>query len=89
MTTKAPKSLIEAAAQSLIRHEGYERHVYPDSLGISSIGVGFNLEQPGARELVARVGADYDALIEGRTDLTRSSAIRCSSTASFQTSSGY
>jgi len=31
----------------LIKHEGIEKHVYTDSLGIFTIGIGRNLEAKG------------------------------------------
>jgi lysozyme len=62
--------LIDACIPVLSDHEGRDLHVYPDSLGIKTIGVGFNLEQPGARETIEKMGADYDALLAGTADLT-------------------
>ena len=54
----------------LSKHEGHERHVYPDSLKIPSIGIGFNLKRSGARNALAAVGADYDQVLAGKQDLT-------------------
>lgn len=63
-------NVIESACALLIKHEGKRLRRYRDTLGIWTIGVGLNLEQAGAREMVARVGADYDALLAGTADLT-------------------
>lgn len=52
-------------------NEGYVPHVYPDPIKrIPTIGVGFNLEKSGARQLIESVGADYDAVLKGWQDLT-------------------
>ena len=62
--------LLKVVRPLLIKHEGWRPKVYNDSKGIKTIGVGFNLEQSGAREICARVGADYDGLCNGTVALT-------------------
>lgn len=62
--------LINTLRPVLIKHEGYELHVYPDSLGNPTIGIGVNLAAAGAKALVEKSGADYDALLAGNVDLT-------------------
>lgn len=57
-------------AALLEKHEGRRPHVYPDTLKIPSIGIGFNLKRGGAREALASVGADYDQVLAGKQDLT-------------------
>lgn len=42
--------------------------------GRPTVGLGFNLERADARKLLAEVGADYDALLAGRTALSREQA---------------
>lgn len=65
------ESQIIATAYPVIRgHEGWELKVYRDTLGIPTIGVGFNLLNPDARELCESCGADYDALLSGSAELT-------------------
>jgi len=54
----------------LTKHEDRRHHVYPDSLKIPSIGIGFNLQRSGARQALAAVGADYDQVLAGTQDLT-------------------
>ncbi len=54
----------------LIRHEGKRNKVYLDSVGIPTIGVGFNLKRAGAKTTIAAVGADYQRLLDGKDSLT-------------------
>ncbi len=62
--------IIFSAAKLVKRHEGRRRRVYLDSEGHPTVGDGFNLDRPGARQALSRVGADYDAVRAGRQDLT-------------------
>lgn len=74
MSTSASGDLIAglvAAAKPTIRtHEGCEHKVYHDSLGIPTIGIGFNLLGDDARSLCANCGVDYDAILAGTEVLT-------------------
>lgn len=54
----------------ITRHEGVRNQVYHDSKGILTIGVGFNLEQPGARREIESLGLDYTAVCRGRQSLS-------------------
>jgi GH24 family phage-related lysozyme (muramidase) len=51
-------------------HEGYRPHVYNDSRGIPTIGIGLNLLRPDAKKIAAQAGADYDAILSGKQTLT-------------------
>lgn len=53
-------------------NEGYRTCVYKDSMGIPTIGVGFNLKKFGARSEIEEVGADYDKVLAGTQCLTDS-----------------
>lgn len=53
-------------------NEGYKTCVYKDSLGIPTIGVGFNLRKFGAKSEIESVGADYDKVLNGSECLTDS-----------------
>merc|ERR1711871_1377898 len=46
-------------------HEGNRKCVYKDSRGIPTIGIGFNLQNYGAKSELAAVGADYSKIIDG------------------------
>jgi lysozyme len=51
-------------------HEGYRPHVYKDSLGIPTIGIGLNLMRPDARKIASQAGVNYDNVFTGKEDLT-------------------
>jgi GH24 family phage-related lysozyme (muramidase) len=57
-------------AALLTKHEGRRNHVYLDTLGIPSIGIGFNLRRGGARQSLEAVGANYDEVLAGTQDLS-------------------
>lgn len=62
--------------ESLIqRHEGLRLKVYKDSVGIATIGYGFNLEAAGARALCAEFNLDYDCLLSGECQLAEFQAV--------------
>lgn len=62
--------IAEAARTMLKRNEGVRHRVYKDTLGIPTIGVGFNLQRPDARQRCERLGLNYDALLSGAETLT-------------------
>jgi len=46
-------------------NEGYKTCVYKDSMGIPTVGVGFNLKKIGAKGEIESVGADYYKVLNG------------------------
>src|ERR1700757_5545416 len=70
MVTEAASGLIETVRPIIVKHEGYRLHVYKDTLGIPTIGVGFNLQRQDARTLCQQCGANYDRLLSGEDSLT-------------------
>ncbi len=46
--------------------EAFVPMAYKDMKGILTVGYGFNLEQDGAKQILAAVGADYDAIVNSR-----------------------
>lgn len=50
--------------------EGTRSCVYKDSLGIKTIGIGFNLEKSGAKATIQNLGLNYDSVCNGSTCLT-------------------
>lgn len=51
-------------------HEGYRPHVYKDTLGIPTIGIGFNLTRPDAKKIAQQAGANYQNILLGKEDLS-------------------
>ena len=62
--------MLTALRDMLKRNEGVRHRVYKDSLGIPTVGVGFNLMRPDARVRCQLHGIDYDALLAGKITLT-------------------
>lgn len=54
----------------ITKHEGYRNKVYLDSLGIPTIGIGFNLKRPDAPIILKRLGLDYNKILTGEQILT-------------------
>jgi GH24 family phage-related lysozyme (muramidase) len=63
-------TLISAAMPVVEANEGRRLSVYRDTLGIPTIGIGFNLERADARKVLQELGVDYDALLNGNISLT-------------------
>ena len=71
LTTEADAPGSFCNARSMIaNHEGKRKCVYKDSRGIPTIGIGYNLNNPGARAALAAVGANYDSIMSGASCLT-------------------
>lgn len=51
-------------------HEGRRVNAYVDSRGIPTIGVGFNLTRPDAKDKIAALGLSYEAVCRGTVSLT-------------------
>lgn len=64
------QGLIAAAKPVIAAHEGERFRVYMDTLEVPTIGIGFNLLDPDARQLCVACGADYGALVSGLAELT-------------------
>jgi GH24 family phage-related lysozyme (muramidase) len=50
----------------IARHEGNEPTVYPDSEGIPTIGIGFNLQREDAAEKLSNLGLDITNVLNGQ-----------------------
>lgn len=61
----------QARLRELLKlHEGVIPRVYRDTLGIPTVGVGFNLERADSRGIIEALGADFDMLYSGADELT-------------------
>ena len=60
----------ESARRYITYNEGKKNHVYNDSLGIPTIGVGFNLKRGDAPAKIEALGLSYDDVVAGNQDLT-------------------
>merc|ERR1711988_1872660 len=64
-------------ARSIIsQHEGKRNCVYKDTMGHPTFGIGYNLDNPGAPQAIAAVGADYNSIRSGKTCLTDSQVMQ-------------
>ena len=52
-------------------NEGTRHRSYKDSKNNKTVGVGFNLQSPGAREKITGIGLDYDKIASGKQKLTQ------------------
>jgi GH24 family phage-related lysozyme (muramidase) len=62
----------ERRFQAIERFEGTRSRVYKDVVGIRTVGVGFNMDQPAARQMWAAAGLapeKFDAVREGRAEM--------------------
>jgi lysozyme len=51
-------------------HEGVEHYAYPDSKGNITVGVGFNMDQPGAKTVFDALGIPFEPVHSGKAQLT-------------------
>ena len=75
-----PPAIVQKAASSNLsfddifdfikEHEGVRPHIYKDSLGIPTVGIGFNMMRSDAKHIFKRLNFDYDSVLSGNTDLT-------------------
>ena len=65
-------------AMDLKRHENLRLSVYPDSVGVPTIGYGFNLTKPDANKKLKAVGISKSAqhFIDNKGQLTQAQAVR-------------
>ena len=59
-----------ACKRLIVLHEGRRARAYPDSLGIMTVGIGCNLQNPGIPDLFASLSIDYIAVRSQHADLT-------------------
>jgi GH24 family phage-related lysozyme (muramidase) len=62
-------------AELIKKHEGIRYRCYADTTGILTIGIGFNLQKPGARARIGAVGANYDQVASGSATLSQAQVL--------------
>lgn len=76
-TLTASTQLNSCDARNLIaNHEGKRSCVYKDTMGIPTIGIGYNLDNPGAPQAIAAIGANYNDVRSGKQCLTDSQIMK-------------
>lgn len=61
---------LSAAKALILRHEGLRYSAYRDSVGKKTIGIGFNLDAPGAKTVCEGLGINYALVYAGNSPLT-------------------
>ena len=56
--------------EDLMRHEGYRTHLYEDTEGILTIGVGYNIEEKGLPDYIIKLLLN-DSIEEAKSELGR------------------
>ena len=59
----------EAIFKQLVKHEGYKKHIYKDTKGIPTIGIGFNLNDKNNQRILAKYGISNHELRNGLSDM--------------------
>ena len=54
--------------------DGIPTKVYKDSGGVPTIGIGFNLNRPDAKQTIEAYGYNYDAVLAGKQEITPADA---------------
>ena len=71
MLGAVPQAKPENAAKKMIeRHEGKRNEVYKDTVGVPTIGIGYNLNRSDARTKIKALGGNYDKIVSGKESLT-------------------
>ena len=75
-TTKTePASQPSVSLEDMLKdHEGFSLSMYKDSEGIPTIGIGFNLQKPGAKERIEALGYSYKSIISGEQKISHQAA---------------
>jgi GH24 family phage-related lysozyme (muramidase) len=67
--TPIEQRYITARRQFLEANEGRRYEVYKDTKGLKTIGIGFNMDDPTVRGVMAREGLDVRALLDGKAKM--------------------
>ena len=64
------EDLLSIVKPMLIKHEGIRNSVYPDTKGIPTIGIGFNLKRNDAKSKMESLGLNLKQVLSGQQKLT-------------------
>lgn len=68
--TPEQNNFLQNTMDMIAQHEGKRNFVYPDSEGIPTIGIGFNLTRPDAKEKIQNLGLNYNDILNKKIGLT-------------------
>jgi GH24 family phage-related lysozyme (muramidase) len=68
---KKGMDLIQSAGSFITHEEGLRTTMYEDTKGIPTIGIGFNLQRPDAKEKIEGLGYDYDKVLKGEMPISK------------------
>jgi GH24 family phage-related lysozyme (muramidase) len=60
----------EKLDKQLRKHEAKRTKMYKDTEGVPTIGVGFNLKRPDAKEKIEKLGLNFDKVLAGEQELS-------------------
>ena len=72
ITHSTAQSCTASLRNLVAKHEGDRLCVYVDTTGHKTIGIGYNLDQGGAKEMIESVGANFEDIYSGKSCLTQS-----------------
>jgi len=61
---------VSSLIEEIKRHEGVKNVSYDDTEGVRTVGVGYNLETPNARNKIDEMGLSYDDIFTGTHSLS-------------------
>jgi GH24 family phage-related lysozyme (muramidase) len=61
----------EKLRKQIVKHEGSKTKVYLDTEGHPTVGVGFNLDRPGAKAKIEALGLSFAQVKSGKQELTQ------------------
>ncbi len=66
----------DTEASQIISDEGFRSTVYVDTQDTPTVGIGFNLLRPDARQKIEALGLDFDQVASGAQGLTKEQALK-------------
>lgn len=75
---QSPEPIMQPVSSGTSDEEGFSPRVYKDTSGIRTVGIGFNMQQPGARRIWEQAGLStpFNTVLTGKADISREDADR-------------